>query len=124
MNYEQIITEAHAAATKAMADYKAKWRAQLSPDQLAHVDRNFCGEPPMCGFAWVKVSGNDPLARFCRKQGGNRKYGAKGYPIGWEFWGPGEYNGQSVDVKTAGAHAFRDVLASYGISADVGSRLD
>jgi hypothetical protein len=80
-----------------------------------------------CGFAWVKLGGNEPFSRYCRKlekETGDRKYGSKGYPTGWQWWNPGQYRGQSVDAIEAGARAFRDVLAAYGISADVGSRLD
>lgn len=113
MNYEKILAEAHAAAKAA---------------QVGMVE----GRGLDCGFAWVVVDGQDALARYCRaeikRQGGERQasrnLGSKGYPRGWQFWKPGDFNGQSIGVHEAGARAFRDKLAEYGIRADVGSRLD
>ena len=85
-----------------------------------------------CGFAWVSVEGNSPLARHCRKlaardytdRTARQLYGSKGYPKGHQWWCPGNFRGQSLDAHEAGARAFRDKLAEYGIRADVGSRLD
>lgn len=62
----------------------------------------------------------DPKASYAEKS----RYGDKGYPRGWQFWKPGNHNGQSVRIFEAGARGFRDELAKYGIRADVGSRLD
>lgn len=113
MNYAQILNEAHAAAKAA---------------QAGMVE----GRGLDCGFAWVVVDGTDGLARYCRaeikRQGGERQasrdLGSKGYPTGWRFWKPGDCAGQSIGIHEAGAKAFRDVLASYGIRADVGSCYD
>lgn len=117
MNFEQILNEAHAAAKAA---------------QVGMVE----GRGLDCGFAWVTIAGNSPLARYCRKQikeaGGEhkltfaqrRRFGDKGYPSGWQWWQPGGYAGQSIGIHEAGARAFRDKLAEYGYSADVGSRYD
>lgn len=111
MDYQQILFEAHEAADIVGA---------YLPDEGA------------CGFAWVVIPGNHPLARYCRSQlktcGGRdaanqRHYGSKGYPKGWRWWSPG-YDGQSIDAKERAAAAFRDVLAKYGIRAEVRSRLD
>lgn len=112
--YTRILTQAHAAASAAMANSIEDWA---------------------CGFAWVTVSGNDPIARACRAElkrlnerpegiSKRRMFGAPGYPKGWQWWGPGDYHGQSINVKEAGARAFRDKLAEYGIVATTGSRLD
>ena len=114
MDYEAILTEAHAAADAAQAG--------MVEDMNAFD----------CGFAWVTIDGNEPLAKFCRKaakSGGRdydrRRYGDKGYPKGWQFWGPGAFNGQAIGIKVAGANAFRDVLSlKYQIRADVGSQYD
>lgn len=112
INYEQVLADAHAAAAEAVAGL---------PDKFA------------CGFAWVLVDGNDPFARFCRAQlmaqppedyTARQYFGAKGYPKGWQFWQPGKFRGQSVEAHEKGSAAFRDVLASHGIRADVCSRLD
>lgn len=139
MDYAAIFAEANAAAKEAAAIYAA---------------RRFPNDGGACGFAWVRIDGTDGLARWCRKQiklaianadaiklepiqiengmtkeylarrNAEMQYGDKGYPRGWEFWNPGEYHGQNIDCKEAGAYAFRDVLAKYGIRADAGSRLD
>lgn len=123
MDFEAILTEAHRAASDAQAGMQE-------------------GRSLDCGFAWVTISGNDALARYCRTEyrktedaldaGGNRQnimrrqrdLGRKGYPTGWQWWKPGGYPGQSIGIHEAGAHAFRDVLAKHGIRADVGSRYD
>lgn len=123
LDYEKILAEAIAAAKGAV-------------EIASHKYPEMAGA---CGFAWIKIDGTDGLARHCRKQIkiieaqhlGNQEthrrthlYGSKGYPNGWQFWNPGNHIGQRVDIKEAGAIAFRDVLANYGIRADVGSRLD
>lgn len=113
-DYYSILEEAHAAAVDA---------------QIGLADGG------ACGFAWVTIDGNSPLARYCRKVlkeipeadqnwRVRRHYGAKGYPNGWQFWQPGNFRGQSIDAHEAGALAFRDALARHGIRADLGSRLD
>jgi len=119
-DYEMILAEAHGAAITAVATASATY------DEMRGA----------CGFAWVTISGTEPLARFCRAQlkaydkAGvtnprmRRQYGDKGYPKGWQFWNTGDHAGQRVDIKEAGAKAFRDTLAKYGIRADAGSRLD
>lgn len=112
LKLQDILTEAHEAAARAVENHEDKWA---------------------CGFAWVTVEGNTPLARHCRKMAeksiatertARRLYGSKGYPKGWQWWCPGNFPGQSVEAHEAGAHAFRDKLGEYGIRADVGSRLD
>ena len=87
MDFEAILTEAHAAAAKAQEGMVENMNA---------LD---------CGFAWVVVDGSDPLARACRKaikakakeftaQGVSHPdqkaesdmrpfWGSKGYPSGW-----------------------------------------
>jgi len=119
MDYEAILNEAHKAAEAAVI------LASMEYDEMRGA----------CGFAWVVISGSEGLARYCRKQladvkalGGDvskmRSFGAKGYPKGWHFWNPGNHPGQRVDIKEAGAKAFRDKLGEYGIRADSASRLD
>ena len=115
MDYETILNEAHDAAS-----------AAALTAAIRHPEHGGA-----CGFAWVTIDGNSPLARYCRKQlkDGNTAlndgcYGDKGYPSGWQFWSPGGYGGQRVGIEEAAARAFRDVLAIYGIRATVGSRLD
>jgi hypothetical protein len=101
------------------------------------LEREMVYDRGACGFAWVKIDGTEPLARYCRAElkrlakdpeSGSAyqkglRYGDKGEP-GWMWWDPGRSNWQNIDVKEAGAKAFRDVLGAYGIRADAGSRLD
>lgn len=118
MDYETIFQEACDAARLAV-----KAEIAREPENENTLD---------CGFAWVTVPGNEGLARWCRDQKkrwkGSQieaaKFGDKGYPSGWQFWKPGNFNGQSIRIHEVGAKAFRDVLARHGIRADVGSRYD
>ena len=118
---EKILNEARDAAAKAVAEASKKF-----PEMAG-----------ACGFAWVKIDGKEPLAYYCRKMKKSevahdprfrneyaRKYGDKGYPNGWQFWNPGDHQGQRIDIKEAGAKAFDEKLADYGIRGDFGSRLD
>lgn len=118
MDFDTILKAAHAAAHDAVKD---------------HVEDPNAFD---CGFAWVTVSGNEPIARHCRKaskdpinnaNGGlstRQFYGSKSYTVGWQWWTPGGFGGQAISIHEAGARAFRDVLALHGIRADVGSRYD
>lgn len=139
MDFGKILQEAHDAATAAiLARFKSGGREQ----------------PFNCGFAWVTIDGNDATARYCRSELKARKalfdkgqigrgalseahnhFGDKGYPRGWQWWKPGVWPNkdeagvpavyeQDMDFHVAAARAFQEVLANYGISATVGSRLD
>lgn len=119
IDYEAILDEAHAAAAAAVA--------KLGPENPNALD---------CGFAWVTISGNHPLARFARKQvktaeaAGDRRYvvrqryGSAGITRGWEFWKPGNFPGQAIGHHLAGATAFNEVLARHNIVGTLGSRYD
>lgn len=114
IDFEAILKAAHAAASKAQ---------EGMVEDMNALD---------CGFAWVTISGREPLARHCRTRvkaaGGEskarREYGSKGWPSGWQWWCPGGAPVQAIGIHEAGARAFRDKLAEFGIRADVGSRLD
>ena len=137
MDHQAILDEANAAASAAiLAKFKTGEKEQ----------------PFNCGFAWVTIDGLTPLAFYCRKKireagarlegvdkriamgNAENQYGSKGYPSGWQFWKPGDWPTtaqagtqvyqQDMDFHVAGAKAFQLVLAKYGISATVGSRLD
>lgn len=111
--FEDILGKAKTAAVVAVRD--------MGPEDRCALD---------CGFAWVTIGGNEPLARYCRKRMAEtndkhaRFYGRKGYPKGWTFWNPGEFAGQAVGHILAGATAFMQVLGEYNIRATVSSRLD
>lgn len=125
MDFELILSDAYKAATRAILVHS-----------LHHKEQEF-----NCGFAWVTIDGTEPLARHCHKAlvAGNKTgwtdrdtkmfYGSKGYPTGWQFWCPGDWpethrHRQDMDFHRAGAEAFAKSLATYGIRATVGSRLD
>lgn len=106
-DFQAIFEEATEAATTAQDVYLAKH-----------------GEPFYCGFAWVTVKpARGPFIAWCKKQTGH-EFGSSGTYGGWQFWGPGKYRGQSMDVKEEGARAFADVLKQHGLKVSVGSRAD
>lgn len=111
-DFEAILNEAHAAAREAVAAMPAE-----NPNALD------------CGFAWVTISGTEPLARYCRKivkadANARRHYGDKGYPSGWQFWKPGDFNGQAIGHHEAGAKAFNAIITNHNIRGTIGSRYD
>ena len=111
---------AHTNATVAAAEAAKEYANQ-------HFDGNDGGA---CGFAWVsaypKHKGNTKLGRLERsyfEQLGFRKnYTGKV----WELWNPSSWNGQSVDVKMAGARAYVNAMKEAGVdwSLSAGDRLD
>jgi hypothetical protein len=136
MDFEAILTQAHAAAAAAQAG--------MVEDKTAFD----------CGFAWVQVEdGRSPFVNYCRKTakaklaeldkrfaraetaaargdhaaaGGavGRRYGTKHWSKGWLFWGPGEAAVQAISIHQAGAMAFHLVLAQHGVISSTGSRYD
>ena len=85
------------------------------------------GDGWACGFAWVNIykhegkaiKGNTKLGKLL-KQAGVRQ----DYTRAFQVWGGEWYNGQSIDIKEAGARAYADVLKRYVFEAYAGSRLD
>lgn len=108
------------------------------------------GEEPQlaCGFAWVDIQDpKHPFVKWCKAQlkaaglkydsagnlcnldgtlakTRNRDFGTPHWKRGWQFWAPGDFLGQWVDCKEAGAQAFANVLTANDIPATFGSRLD
>lgn len=81
------------------------------------------GEPLYCGFAWVDVfvdRTNSKEAKLLKEIGFKNSWRRKCLNL----WSPGGYNGQSMDVKEAGAHAYAEVLSKYGFKAYMGARAD
>lgn len=81
-----------------------------------------------CGFAWVTITpnfkGNTKAGKAERKV-----YAELGFRKDWtekayEFYNPGDFHGQNIDTKEAGANAAAEVLRRYGFNARAGSRLD
>lgn len=74
-----------------------------------------------CGFGWVTIHpARGPLVKYLK----SNQIGDNGWAGGWWIENPGQFGGQQVDQKYAGAKAFADALARYGISATASSRLD
>lgn len=84
------------------------------------------GEPFYCGFAWVNVKtakGNTKIgkAQIAELQANGFR---KSYSGGMDLWTTGAYNGQSMDIKEAGARAYAEVLRANGMTAYMMSRAD
>lgn len=121
-----IALEMRTAASEAARDYVNDWTAKTGG--------NAYGEPMYCGFAWVTVypkflhKGSTKLGKAERTEfgtvmtalGARLDYTGKAYQI----YNPSGWNGQSMDVKEAGAIAAAGVLKRYGFTAYMGSRAD
>jgi len=131
----ELINNAHAAATAAMATVLESYRAAVKARGDEAWDRavQACGgeravEPMYCGFAWVIVPKreNPELIKALRvaatlvhgrDMGHATGYSKKGVhgSADWKFHGPGQYSGQSMDIKEAGARAFVEYLTEHGV---------
>ena len=115
-----ILQESLDAASTAAKSWLDDWNASTGGNQY--------GEPMYCGFAWVIVypqhKGNTKLGkgerRVLEQMGFRKDWTGKA----WQLWNSTGYNGQSMDVKEAGAQAYADVLRQYGFKAYMGSRAD
>ncbi len=97
--------------------------AQTAAIQAENAYLSQHGEPLYCGFAWVDVfvaRTNSKEAKELLKVGFKKSWRAKCLNL----WSPGGYNGQSMDVKEAGAHAYAEVLTKHGFNAYMGARAD
>jgi len=123
ITHAEVLDEATAAAKAAVAAYVQKLKEQ-QPD-LEHVDWHGC-----CGFAWVNMKpATSSFARWLatkRKENpGDRTYGrVDDYYGGVTWWDPGQWGGQSINIKEEGAMAFASVLRKHGFDARVMTRLD
>ncbi len=109
-----ILRKAKEESIKAVDDFKKSWRQKTGGNQY--------DEPMYCGFAWVSihgVKGSTKLGKAFKVHGFK-----KGYPTGLQKWNPAGYNGQSMEVKEAGAEAYAKVLQSFGLNATSNSRAD
>jgi hypothetical protein len=102
IDYRAIIEAASAAASAASAKYITDHGAS----------------PVNCGFAWVEVRPcRGPFITAMKKlsaEANGKRHslfgGRSDYHKCWMFWGPGDYNGQDMSAKHAGAQAFANVL--------------
>ena len=115
-----VAAQATNAANTAKDAYLAKWKEATGGNEY--------GEPMYCGFGWVQCTpehkGNTTLGKQERRvleaMGFKKDWTGKA----WQLWSPGGYNGQSMDVKEAGAQAYAETLRQYGFKAYMGSRAD
>lgn len=120
LNIQAVAQEVTVAAREAAQDYVNAWTRTTGG--------NAYGEPMYCGFAWVTVypqhKGNTKLGKAERKDleamGFRKDWTGKAY----QLWNPGNWAGQSMDVKEAAASAAAAVLKRYGFTAYMGSRAD
>jgi len=140
MDYQAIFDRANAAAVVAVArENEAHGDMGACGFAWAKIDGNdglarWCRKQIRLAVANRDAIEAIPLTRAQIENGVSRdylasrraemQYGSKGHPGGWEFWSPGDYAGQSVAVKEAGAYAFAAVLSAYDIRCAPGSRLD
>ena len=76
-----------------------------------------------CGFGWVVIRpATHPFVRWLKAN----SVGHKHWKSGWEIWNPGEFGGQQIDHKYAGAKAYAEVIEKLvpGINIFADSRLD
>tara|TARA_B100000927_G_scaffold270331_1_gene246387 strand:- start:342 stop:752 length:411 start_codon:yes stop_codon:yes gene_type:complete len=115
-----ISAQARGAAQQAQTAFLKHWNDTTGGNEY--------GEPMYCGFAWVTVypehKGNTKLGkgerRVLESMGFKKDWTGKA----WQLWNPTGYNGQSMDVKEAGAQAYAETLRQYGFKAYMGSRAD
>ena len=113
MDIQAIVTEWQTAARAASKDC---------------ADKYYDGKDGgACGFAWVSIypehKGNTKAGKAERallKELGFRP----SYDRDFQRFNPGDWMGQSIDIKEAGAVAAANVLKKHGFRAYAGSRLD
>lgn len=107
------IVEAALAASQAAA---VKQNAALPAENARGFD---------CGFAWVTIKpARGPMVQYLKSinLGSTIDHSGGGYQIWYSRLHT--LGTQSISVHEAAARAFADVLASHGVPASVGSRLD
>ena len=115
-----VAAQATNAANIAKDAYLTKWKEAKGGNEY--------GEPMYCGFGWVQCTpehkGNTTLGKQERRvleaMGFKKDWTGKA----WQLWNCTGYNGQSMDVKEAGAQAYAEVLRKAGFKAYMGSRAD
>ena len=88
------------------------------PMTVVGGDKSYFVSEGMCGFSWVKIKGNTPFGRHCKKVGIARPAYGGGLQIRYP------YPSQSYDRGQAWAYAFADVLKDNGVFAYADGRLD
>lgn len=107
MDYEKIWDDAQAAAKKAADEVGARM-----------------DDGGSCGYAWVSIRpARGPFIAWLKRKNAYRRddpYGSPfGYRPGWQVWNPGNYRGQCLCAKEAGARAFAEALRAAGIPGEI-----
>ena len=115
-----LTQQARTAASTAQQNFLDYWNHDTGGNEY--------GEPMYCGFAWVTVTpehkGNTRLGKQERRVLESMDFKKDWTGKAWQLWNPTGYNGQSMDVKEAGATAYAKVLRDAGFKAYMGSRAD
>lgn len=112
MAMQALIDQASAAGNAAFD------AAVPEPMTVTDGKRDWHVSEGVCGFAWVRIAGNTPFGRYCKKAGIARP----AYGGGLSIY-PSRCS-QSLDRNTAWASAFARVLQAHGVRADAVSRID
>ena len=112
-DFNQVILDAALAAGAA-----AHRNAVPEPMTVVGGDKSYFVSEGMCGFSWVKLKGNTPFGRYCKKVGLARPAYGGGLRISYPF------PSQSYDRGQAWAFAFSDVLKANDVFAYADGRLD
>lgn len=130
--FEKVFAEASAAYQKAFDGAIPQAMVVGSPSSPLGNDIDpskpvYYVSEGVCGFAWVHFSnGRGNFAKFMKeKKGGYNSYYGKGYEV-WssDFGRDDQKRSQSMERKVAGCRAAVEVFRSYGIEANVQSRMD
>lgn len=116
---EDIVVEAQQAGADAAQAFVDNWTAQTGGNQY--------GEPMYCGFAWVNIYEYAGKKLDGRTKAGKAMKAAgirQDYTGAYQIWNPGNWRGQSMDVKEAAAQAAAEVFKKHGFTAYMGSRAD
>lgn len=89
----------------------------------AYLEQHLGGKDTYpCGFAWVNIKpARGQFVKILKKMGLGSK---DDYEGGWTVRNPGEYPGQNMDAKKAGADAFARILREHGLKAYAAERMD
>lgn len=125
-DFRELYERAYAAGVAAGAAVRpvpmvvgeAKSLVGPGSDEIDYSKFTYYEPEGVCGFAWVKIKGNEAFGRWAKKAGLARS----SYPSGLQIW-VREF-GQSMERKEAFARAFAKVLNEAGVTAYADSRMD
>ena len=123
-NCERIYQEAHEAGMKAAGNHTptpmvVEQHSNMMNDN-SPVVKSWVVSGGVCGFAWINIKpANSKFAKWLKA---NNIVQNRSYYGGYDIWV--SHFGQSMELKEKYAHAFANILNSYGIKAYSMSRMD